>query len=412
MNGRNPGRDGKTPDDGTEASIMENSKGYTLVELVVVMAIFIGVIIMTTSAFENILAKVSQQSKSAESQIEGIVGLEMLRYDIEHAGYGLPWSYQTNISVAEASASPVDGVVSPDFNDNPAGAPSRMPRAIVCGSSTTGSTIRSGSSNTNPGVDYLVIKSVLTPLGKSAKRWSYVNYSSQGGANVSYVKRWQSDNDVRGNDRVITLFSTFTATGEMNKRLVMDGSNNFFYKIGTSDPTVVPSNSFRPADPTQMYTVYAIDDANDPLFPYNRADYYVKMPADPKNRPTSCNPGTGILYKGTVVNKTGGGTFAENPLLDCVGDMQVILNLDMDEDGSPGTLASGDGSLVSSSEGAGAVNVQTTLGDASLLRKRLKQVQVYILTHEGGSIGSIPIPPTRWSWARERWGAPGRRRRW
>lgn len=362
---------------------MRNSKGYTLVELIVVMGIFVGVIVMTTSAFESILKSTSQQTKSAESQIEGIVGLEMLRYDIEHAGYGLPWAYPSTLATfTEVDSSPAAGMDSTAFNEgNP-------PRALISGNF--------GTDATNPGSSYLVIKSVVTPLSKVAKRWSYVNYTAAGPTNASYIKKWQTgagyaDNDVQPHDRVITLSASFSSSGSrVNKTLVMNGAA-FSYEIG--DDTTVIDPAFMPPDSTQMYTVYALG-RNNPVMPYNRTDYYVKKPS--ANMPKACNGGTGVLYKATVVNDTArSASFVENPLLDCVGDLQVAYQLDMDGDGVAGTYARQIDDThvdVDGSESATQASVLATLGDAALLRAQLKQVLVYILTHEGGKDRGFTYP--------------------
>jgi Tfp pilus assembly protein FimT len=55
------------------------SGGFSLVEVVVVMAMFMVVIMISTSAFNNILSGAKQQMKSSESNIEGVVGLEVFR---------------------------------------------------------------------------------------------------------------------------------------------------------------------------------------------------------------------------------------------------------------------------------------------------------------------------------------------
>jgi prepilin-type N-terminal cleavage/methylation domain-containing protein len=376
---------------------MKNCKGFTLLELIIVMAIFIGILLIASDAFVKILGMSSQQMKSAETQIEGIVGLEMLRYDLEHAGYGLPWSYPNSFAYTEVNPTPSDylmqGVNSNSFNE------SVPPRAVIVRTSTTTSTIRSGSSNTNPGVACLVIKSVLAPVAnKAVKRWSYINYSATTGGNASYIKQWGSaDNAVQHYDVVITLNPNFDTVGNMSKQLVMNGTAlaNTYYAVGSSPAAAA---GFQPPDPTQSYLVYTIDNQNSTTptlnMPYNRADYYVKRPSS--GMPSACNPGTGILYKAPVVH---GSTTApypvQYPLLDCVGDMQVIYQLDMDGDGIPGTLSSSDGTRVSSTESVNSVPVTSTTGtlaDAAALRQNLKQVQVYILAHEGGKDKSYTYP--------------------
>ncbi len=72
--------------------IRHSQKGFTLVELMVTMVIFLIVIVMAGNVFSILLGNFKQQSRMTESNIEGNVGLQMLRRDIEQAGYGLPWN--------------------------------------------------------------------------------------------------------------------------------------------------------------------------------------------------------------------------------------------------------------------------------------------------------------------------------
>jgi len=68
----------------------QKQTGFTLVELMVTMVIFVLVIAAASSMFTGILNQFKQQSKIAETNIEGLAGLQMFRTDIEQAGYGLP----------------------------------------------------------------------------------------------------------------------------------------------------------------------------------------------------------------------------------------------------------------------------------------------------------------------------------
>jgi hypothetical protein len=88
--------------------------------------------------------------------------------------------------------------------------------------------------------------------------------------------------------------------------------------------------------------------------------------------PARCATGTGILYKATI-NQTDGG-LTELPLLDCVADMQVVYALDTDENGSFTNGVNGD------TYDNGVVLSGLT---AEQVRNRVKEVDVYILAHEG-----------------------------
>lgn len=335
-----------------------NSKGFTLTELIIVMAIFISIIMITGNAFENILGKAVQATKRTESNIEGIVGLELLRSDIEHAGYGLFWSFPPGASVpayAEVAANTqlALGVVSSDFNDTS----SNAPRAIISGISTKEV---SGDDGINGGLgpDYLVVKSTVAAINNAAKKWSYVNYSSSGGTNKSYIRKWGAADDITNKDRVITISSTFSTSGQQDKQLMVNSANAFFYVVNGVEPV---DAAFKPGDATQLFLVYGINSPGNTTtaltMPYNRADFYVKRPTDSGDIPKACNPKTGVLYK-AVANNNGAGGVQQYPLLDCVGDMQVIFETASGFSEAPGTTAAD-------------------------IRAQLRSVKVYILAHEG-----------------------------
>src|ERR1700681_3108820 len=67
-----------------------NDKGYSLVELMVVLLLFVVVLGLVGRSFSTILSQSSRLFKNEESNIEGVVGLEMLRHDLNQAGFGLP----------------------------------------------------------------------------------------------------------------------------------------------------------------------------------------------------------------------------------------------------------------------------------------------------------------------------------
>ncbi|HZV82821.1 MAG TPA: prepilin-type N-terminal cleavage/methylation domain-containing protein, partial [Geobacteraceae bacterium] len=89
-------------DSRSRSLLVQGEQGFSLTELIVVMAIFLTIMLITSSTFKTIVNQSSQQSKSIETQIEGIVGLEVLRSDMEQAGFGLPWSFQNTPVYAES----------------------------------------------------------------------------------------------------------------------------------------------------------------------------------------------------------------------------------------------------------------------------------------------------------------------
>ena len=340
--------------------LYRKKQGFTLVELIVVMAIFMTVIMISAAAFERIVDRSSQQSKSVETQIEGIVGLEVLRADLEHVGFGLPWAfaattpavaYQEAVgdSALTASIRPA-GTDSSSFND----APGNVPRAVLSGNTTF-------NNDGTVGSKYLVIKSTLAAANDTSKKWTTVSFDKDG---VKTRRQWgASDRDFIPTDRIIMVKNSMQSTPP-TRQLVASGSTAF---SGTFAPYSTPN----PHQNGDTFELYGIDPDDDLRMPFNRADYYVARPADTKKMPKVCadSPGVGILYKSTVIQGTGGLTLGM-PLLDCVADMQVVFGVD----------ASGNGMSYSDP------NYHTTdlSGySADRIRNELKEIRVYILAQEG-----------------------------
>ena len=374
--------------------VTKNDKGFSLLEMIFVMAIFTVIIMVTTKTFDKILSETSQLKKTSETNIEGIVGLEVLRKDLASAGYGIPWSLGT-ISYGEALSDltpgfAVDGIVPNSLND----APSGVPRAIASGSSTATTKMIDGSATaelTNPGTDYLSIKAVNVSLVDCARKWSYVNYSGAPGTNLSYIKQSSSaDERFAANDSIITLVDSL-ATGKV-RSLAQVGATDFSYKYsGSSPPQTVykpGSNIVRSSDGVSitqdMYTVYGVNNlsGSDTIrMPFNRVDYFVKRPIT--DMPSYCNKGTGVLYKAVVNNTTeasnGGKYLTQMPLLDCVGDLQVVYELDTSGTDKKGVVAYAD-SLSGMS--------------AQAIREQLRTIRVYLLVQEGKKDRNFSYPYT------------------
>ncbi|MDH4231562.1 MAG: type II secretion system GspH family protein [Nitrospirota bacterium] len=348
-------------DCGDKRTMMNRKQaGFTLVELMVTMVIFVLVIVAASNLFTGLLNQFKQQSKIAESNIEGIIGLQMLRSDIEQAGYGLPYDLDgaTYSEAVDDGTTPYDDSSFNDATGNP-------PRAIVA-----------SNDNGFNSSDVLVVKAANVGINAAAHKWAYI--ANTGANNI--MRSWTNsdgasiaDENLENGDRVIAL----RPVSGTNVKALVNGGGTFYTQYNSSLASF--SDSFEPvANSYETYIVYGINRTTDPRMPFNRADYYVRRPATPPQR---CAPGTGNLYKATVNQSDGGLT--ELPLLDCVADMQIVLSLDMDEDGAAGTFAAPAASLMNSSEGVTAASVQQTLADASLLRKRLKGIRAYILAHEG-----------------------------
>jgi prepilin-type N-terminal cleavage/methylation domain-containing protein len=314
--------------------MLNKKDGVTLIELLIVMALVLIVLAMTTDTLPIIFRQSRQQSQVVGAQIEGIIGLDILRSDIEQAGYGLPWAFQSAINYSEASTSPAD-----NYND----ATNGIPRAILSGNDTVfGGGYISGS-------DYLVIKASIVATNNTATKWTHIITGQS-------PTLWGSNDFING-ERVIVIRPSVSDT--VFRELVMDSATGNFYTT-YAYPTF-PS-AFSPTKPSEMFLIYGIDPNTNLSMPFNRADYYVKRPA--ANMPSNCAPGTGILYKATV-NQVDGG-LNEMPLLDCVADMQVIFGLDTTGSGVVGTRMNN-------------ITALTT----QQIREQVKEIRVYILIHEG-----------------------------
>jgi len=314
------------------------------------MALVLVVFVMSTDTFSVLIRHSRQQSQVVVTEFEGIMGLEMMRADIEQVGFGLPWSFQGTIHYQEAQDPPES-----DYND----APSNVPRAIV-----------SGNNVGYNGSDYLVIKSTVTARNATAEKWSYIVKTDM--ASNAQPHTW-GIKDFETNERIIVIKPS---VGETRiTQLVMDGANFYTsYAAAGAYP-----QAFAPQKLTEMFLIYGVapSTTSSLRMPFNRSDYYIRRPTT--GMPSTCAPGTGILYKATLNH--GDGKLNEMPLIDCVADMQVIFRLDTDNNGSIDTQTD---------------NISTLT--AQQIREQVKEVRVYLLTHEGQYdrtyVSSLPNPLT------------------
>ena len=114
-----------------------SQKGFTLIEMVVSMSLFMIIMVIASQAFNSIVTQSSRISKMEETNIEGVVGLEVMRHDLVQMGFGLPWSWAYRISsgtpaFAHLTSSSLKYAEATDstglkLND----APNNVPRALV-----------------------------------------------------------------------------------------------------------------------------------------------------------------------------------------------------------------------------------------------------------------------------------------
>ncbi|HEY5995877.1 MAG TPA: prepilin-type N-terminal cleavage/methylation domain-containing protein, partial [Candidatus Deferrimicrobiaceae bacterium] len=258
---------------------MKSRSGFTLVEVMITIVILFVVIDSMMLFFLNVMAEYRRQSKITETGIETVIGLEVLRKDVESAGYALPWNH---LPAYDEAAS---GVPTSALNDPSATAP----RAVVNG-------VGMGPN----GSDILVVKSVSVGTDEACKRWTTLQEGD--------VKRIWSDNSLNflpGNQVVVLATDIEPAT--QRDFVAITAYNN---TAGSAPTTPVPR------------LVHGLTDSIAPRMPFNRADYFIST----DNVPRLCAPNTGVLVKSVIRQDTGDrGPFL--PLLDCVRDVRIAFGL-------------------------------------------------------------------------------------
>lgn len=339
-------------------------EGYTLVELVVVVLIFSAVMSLISLSFTRIVASSSQIIKSVETEIGGLIGLELLRVELGLAGFGLPWSLGGARYDGECvERHLVDGIEATNavnFNDparDEVSSEERPPRAFV-----------TANDKGYNGSDYLVLKGSALGMTSASRRWSYLNYSST----TALLRPPKSEVElVPGNgDRVIVINSGVREGTEFRDLVTLGTS----FQVAYNDPL---PEAFQAKTRQESYFVYGISPATDSsapsdniTFPFNRADYYIGPPAAKKF--PRCADGSGSLYR-SMITQTG--AFEPFPVLDCVADLQVVFMLP----------SSNDGTLVATSDISLPALAALAIGQdpAATLRDLVREVRVYILAQQG-----------------------------
>lgn len=370
---------------------MKNNSGYTLLELLITMGLVVVVLAITGSAFNSILKSTGRLTSSEESNIEGVVGLEMFRHDLQQAGFGLPYSFSSPApSYAEAAIAPASllndgkGTVASPLAGN-------VPRAIVSWNDLTGSNATSDEDgvtyNVLSGTDYLAIKASSVGTSTTGRKWTYLTYSAGGKPARSWPN--SEDNMTASDDRVIVLNRTFTPSGGVLNSLVYETSDPSIYWVNYTNSTF--NDAYAPTSAQQVYYLYGIAKRASLVMPFNRADYFVARPANTQQVPAFCANGTGILYKTAVThgNASGtspGGKLTYMPILDCVADMQVIFGWDLNVNGiiEESSAYESDVSKISvSGSTITPASIKAVMESPDEIRNKLRYIKVYIMAQEG-----------------------------
>jgi len=306
----------------------------------VTLVISVFVLAAASQMFASLLTQFKQQGKVAETSIEAAVGLEILRRDLNSAGFGLPWSLG-----GETYLEAPTGTDPAAFND----ATSNPPRAIIA---------NNPAFTTLNDSDYLVVKSASVARNPASGKWT--NLSSDN-SRRSWTPAAQN---LAPNDRVIVI----TPSVSNAIALVSAGGFSTRFDNPANSSSSGSTYNFRPPDVFETRVIYGIDPDNDLRMPFNRADYYISS----NGVPARCAPGTGVLVKAVLdhadgdFDLDGDGSADELPLLDCVADMQVVFRRDTNDDGT----------IDNTTDDISALNAAQT-------RDQVREARVYILAHEG-----------------------------
>lgn len=366
---------------------MKNTQGFTLIEMLVSMGLVVAVIMITASAFNTILKTTGSLVAGEESNIEGVVGLEMFRHDLEQSGFGLPHAFSSNApKYVEATVAPANKM-NDGLGTSIAG---NVPRAIASWNDLLGASDATSDStvtyNVLAATDYLAIKASSVGASTAAQKWTYLTYSSGG----KPAKSWPNpaDNLVASDDRVIVVDRSFTPSGGVINTLVTDpnDTSNTYWVNYTNN---LFDAAFAPKSAQQIHYLYGIAENTNLAMPFNRADFFVARPSNTQKIPASCAPDVGILYKATVNHGASGGTATGHltymPLLDCVADMQVVFGWDRDGTGAieESSAYESDSAKISVSGSLAPAQLKSIMESPDDIRNKLRYIKVYIMAQEG-----------------------------
>lgn len=352
----------------------KSSSGFTLVEMIIVMAIFVFIIAIAGDTFNRIVTRSTFLSRSAESNIAGIIGLEIMRTDLESAGYGLLGSFAAPIGYSEAADEPGlalndNGRVYSDTEQN------NVPRAVM----SRNDVISADSTELLNGTDVLAIRSQSIATNDTAKRWTYVESKVLPERNPNAAPHQWSEGGLADTDKVVVVQSRVVDKKLTNQLIV----NPISFKWGAAFnnySTVGKPATYSDADGhSDTYIIYGVNGDTSIAnlrMPFNRADYYVRRPPNTATSafrtPERCHPSSGILFKAIIGHSAG--HYQELPLLECVLDMQVVFG--QRQDGSSDITFVNDISGLTPSQ----------------IREQIKEIKIYILTHIGGKDRTYTYP--------------------
>ncbi len=315
---------------------LRQQQGFSLVEMLVAVAVFGVIMTVAMSAYISQLESNSREYNLAEAEIEYNIALNnIIKTDVTLAGYGLANDYG------------VAGGLEPD-----------AVRAV----------------DNSAGDELFLTGTALGINSRATKGWSYyIETAAEFAEWTDPRENMQTHTSTPERDVMILMESN-------SKELLDDGAGNWLYRFNGS--SAAPSDLFNSANlftpipgGTLAYGLQVADIKNDTgistindLLPYYVVRYYLGGTS-----PAVCASGTQSLLRAESMkvaqtddaDEPNGG----DPLFSCVRNFQVAFGLDANDDGDLDTWDDGG----------------TTLAGYSFedQRKRVKQVRVYLLVQQG-----------------------------
>ncbi|MGA2225284.1 MAG: prepilin-type N-terminal cleavage/methylation domain-containing protein [Syntrophobacteraceae bacterium] len=364
---------------------MNRQRGMTIIELLVSITIVMIIIGAATTTYLKILRTYKTQGRLAEGYMANLTGLEMLRYDIETAGFGLPANLNT-ATYSEAVA------VNPETNFNAASNPNPAPPydpSLLNDSPSNPPRAFAQLDNQGPGIggnhysDVLSIKSSTANINATSKRWSMIstapNFQDATNTNPK-VKLW-------GGTQLDPVMD-FTSGVPADNFIVLDNTGTlqlngaqwlFTFNASLPNTGLYKNINSLPGLPSPgnlyVYFLYGLDNyTTGHRMPFNRVDYYLDRIAS--DFPSTCDPKTFTLYR-SVIDQATGDLLIQTPLIDCVADFQVAFGLDP----NGGTSTNGD--PVAPTQWQANLSVAGVPMTAQQIQQQLREVRVFILYQEG-----------------------------
>lgn len=305
--------------------LLEKNGGFSLVELLVVLAIFSVILAVVFSSYITQVKHTGREYRVAEAEMEVGIARGIIERDMAMAGYGIAEDY---------SAATLPAFTAPRV-----------------------------ASATNGGPDTLTLTG--TALGmdsKQAQAWTYIDAAAP-----TFKLDWgDSRENLEANDRIVLMEPG-------SKKLLAEGGKWLFNYDGSNG---TPGNRLTTLDggtsystPTVGTLVYGLCGSSNTSCnaagiaqPYYAVRYYLGGAA-----PSNCASGTQSLLR--AESRTSASPVGGDSIMDCVLDMEIAFGLDTNEDGTIDTWDEG--------------GVTAGSYDVDSLRKRLKQIRMYILMQSG-----------------------------